>query len=99
MSTFAAQNVQVIQGEQIPGTPAENIKHFEIEHQKVRAVFCDQGKAEEYMSKYAIGFSPSRNHRINNCEFSLIGDTIEATSTLNSAGHLLIMFAKGLRSV
>jgi hypothetical protein len=98
MFTIVAENVRVIRGEQIPGTRGENIKHFEIEHQKVRAVFCDPEKAEEYIGKYLSGFSPGSKRCIKNCDFSLKGNTIEATSTVNSSGHLLLMFVKGLGS-
>lgn len=98
MSTITAENYHIIKGEHIPGTPAENITQFEIAPQKVRAVFSNEAKAGEYFKKYGNGFSINWKGSIRNCEFTLNGHVIEAVSTKNTSGQLLLLFVNGLGS-
>lgn len=74
----AMEIIQKIRGQRIPGTPAENIVHIEINGSTVKAVFTDETQAREYFTKYTIKDSCLCN--FNDCDFSLNRNKIEAIS-------------------
>lgn len=90
--------VQTIVCHGVPGTPAENILYFEVENGIVRAVFTSLRQAGDYFQKYAPGNFDGR-YSVNNCDFTLNGNTIEAESNSSTSGHWLLMFLNGLKNL
>jgi hypothetical protein len=89
----------IIESEQLINTPSENIKHFEINGNTVKAVFYSASDAARYIKEYsAFTFSPNWYDKIGFADFTIKRNIIEAHSTYHTTSSMIDMFKSGLKN-
>jgi len=90
--------IEIIESEQLVNTPCENIKRFEVDGNKVKAIFWNEKQAAEYIKKYSpFKFKPNWNDTIGFANFSVCGNEIHAQSTYHSKYTMIDMIKDGLK--
>lgn len=89
---------KIIKGQQIEGTPAENIKEFEVDGNMVKAVFWKKEQAIDYINKYScFDYSETWYDKIGFADFSVNDNVIVASSTYHPTDSMIKMFQNGLK--
>lgn len=88
----------LIESQQLEGTPSENIKHFEEEGNKVKAIFWTPEDAANYIRQYSsFALSSSWHDRVGFADFYLNGNEVHAISTYHPTNRLIEMLENGLK--
>lgn len=88
-----------IESEQLANTPSENIKYFEVEGNKVKAVFWNAKGAVAYIKKYSVfAFTPTWYDKIGFADFTVHYNEIHAYSNYHSTYSMIKMFENGLKN-